>query len=68
MNYSVQYRNKVNTLPPKTVSLDINGFTNKNELSTEDLLHQLDLDDYGTTPPRTRFVFTKFIKKFIHLL
>lgn len=56
-NYSVQYRNKVNALPEKTVSLDINisnGYRNKNELSAEDLLNQLDLDEYGSTPPRTR--------------
>lgn len=57
INFSVQYRNKVNAIPAKTVSLDINnGYNNKNELSAEDLLHQLDLDVYGSTPPRTRYL------------
>lgn len=69
INFSVQYRNKVNALPSKTVSLDINnGYANKNELSAEDLLGQLDLDDYGSTPPRTRYVNVSLIFYSISLI
>lgn len=52
-HYSVQLRKKsVNTVE-KTASLDIgNGY--RRELTTEELLSKFDMDEYGSTPPRTR--------------
>lgn len=37
----------------KTASLDIgNGY--RRELTTEELINRFDMDQYGSTPPRTR--------------
>lgn len=39
----------------KTVSLDItnsNGY--RREMTMEELINKFDVDDYGSTPPRTR--------------
>lgn len=37
----------------KTASLDIsNGY--RREMTTEELINRFDMDEYGSTPPRTR--------------
>lgn len=39
----------------KTASLDIsnaNGY--RREMTTEELINKFDMDEYGSTPPRTR--------------
>lgn len=40
-------------IPEKSTSLDIrNGM--RHEMSAEELLHKFEMDQYGSTPPRTR--------------
>lgn len=52
-NFSVEYRKKDVIIPEKTTALDIaNGC--RRDRSAEDLLSTLDMDQYGSTPPRTR--------------
>lgn len=37
----------------KTASLDIlNGY--RREMTTEEIINKFDMDEYGSTPPRTR--------------
>lgn len=48
--YRVRLRQKC---VEKTASLDIgNGY--RRELTTEELINRFDMDQYGSTPPRTR--------------
>lgn len=52
-NYSVELRKKTIAMVEKTASLDIsNGY--RRDMTTEELIHKFDMDEYGSTPPRTR--------------
>lgn len=52
-NHSVELRKKSVTMVEKTGSLDIsNGY--RREMTTEELINRFDMDEYGSTPPRTR--------------
>lgn len=50
---SVELRKKSLTMVEKTASLEIsNGY--RREMTTEELINKFDMDQYGSTPPRTR--------------
>lgn len=50
---SVELRKKSLTMVEKTASLEIsNGY--RREMTTEELINKFDMDEYGSTPPRTR--------------
>lgn len=38
----------------KTASLDIGSNGYRREMTTEELINKFDMDEYGSTPPRTR--------------
>lgn len=49
----MELRKKSITMVEKTASLDIsNGY--RREMTTEELINKFDMDEYGSTPPRTR--------------
>lgn len=53
-NFSVEYRNKNVIIPEKTGSLDIVNGGRRERSNEEQLLSTIDMDQYGSTPPRTR--------------
>lgn len=52
LSNSVELRKKTTAMVEKTASLDINGGRRRRDMTTEDLLHEM--DQYGSTPPRQR--------------
>lgn len=51
---SVELRKKTISMVEKTASLDISSNGYRREMTMEELINKFDMDDYGSTPPRTR--------------